>query len=289
MVRRVLTLPSLTLVGSLLLGTGLPAESEQSVLPLEVAARTAARKDAARTLIPLLRHVRQRATAATEVRPGSTPNSPFTGTQTSLFVFTVGKRSVPVDPAAVEAMDRLLRWKVGDPNATDDAALFAAWCEGRTGYPLVDAAMKQLNSTGYMHNRLRMVAASFLVKHLCIDWHWGERYFAAHLNDFDLAANNGGWQWAASTGCDAQPYFRIFNPVTQSEKFDAEGRFIRQYLPVLAKVPSRYIHAPWKMPPLEQQAAGVTVGREYPLPVVDHSEAREAALRMYAAVKAGRN
>ncbi|MBL8533278.1 MAG: deoxyribodipyrimidine photo-lyase [Betaproteobacteria bacterium] len=166
---------------------------------------------------------------------------------------------------------------------------FTAWCEGRTGYPLVDAAMKQLNSTGYMHNRLRMVAASFLVKHLCIDWRWGERYFAAHLNDFDLAANNGGWQWAASTGCDAQPYFRIFNPVTQSEKFDAQGRFIRQYLPVLAKVPSRYIHAPWKMPPLEQQAAGVTVGREYPLPVVDHSEAREAALRMYAAVKAGRN
>ncbi|MFN8061540.1 MAG: penicillin acylase family protein [Vicinamibacterales bacterium] len=129
MVRRVLTLPSLTLVGSLLLGTGLPAESEQSVLPLEVAARTAARKDAARTLIPLLRHVRQRATAATEVRPGSTPNSPFTGTQTSLFVFTVGKRSVPVDPAAVEAMDRLLRWKVGDPNATDDAALFDAWLD----------------------------------------------------------------------------------------------------------------------------------------------------------------
>ena len=118
----------------------------------------------------------------------------------------------------------------------NDSARFAAWCEGRTGYPLVDAAMRQLNQTGTMHNRLRMVAASFLVNDLHVDWRRGERYFAEHLNDFDLAANNGGWQWAASTGCDAQPYFRIFNPVTQSEKFDAEGKFIRLYVPELAKV-----------------------------------------------------
>ena len=112
---------------------------------------------------------------------------------------------------------------------TNDDAKCRAWCDGLTGYPLVDAAMRQLNQTGYMHNRLRMVAASFLVKDLHVDWRWGERYFADRLNDFDLAANNGGWQWAASTGCDAQPYFRIFNPVTQSEKFDPEGKFIRKY------------------------------------------------------------
>ena len=123
-----------------------------------------------------------------------------------------------------------IAWEHG-PHAE---ALFAAWCEGRTGYPLVDAAMAQINQTGYMHNRLRMVVASFLTKDLGLDWRWGEAYFATQLNDFDLAANNGGWQWAASTGCDAQPYFRIFNPVTQSQKFDPQGQFIRRYLPQLA-------------------------------------------------------
>ncbi len=167
----------------------------------------------------------------------------------------------------------------------DDPALFAAWCEARTGYPIVDAAMRQINQTGYMHNRLRMVVASFLVKDLLVDWRQGERYFADHLNDFDLSANNGGWQWAASTGCDAQPYFRIFNPVSQSERFDAEGKFIRRYLPELAKVPAKYIHAPWTMPALEQQMAGCTIGRDYPLPVVDHAERRLKALALYKAVK----
>ncbi len=116
----------------------------------------------------------------------------------------------------------------------NDRALFAAWREGRTGYPIVDAAMRQLDATGYMHNRLRMIAASFLVKDLLVDWRWGERYFAEKLIDYDLASNNGGWQWAASTGCDAQPYFRIFNPVTQSERFDPDGAFIRRYVPELA-------------------------------------------------------
>jgi len=160
-----------------------------------------------------------------------------------------------------------------------------AWCEGRTGYPLVDAAMRQLNGTGYMHNRLRMVAASFLVKDLGIDWRRGERYFAATLNDYDLAANNGGWQWAASTGCDAQPWFRIFNPVTQSEKFDAEGTFIRRYVPELARVSNDWIHAPWTMPPLEQQAAGCVIGRDYPAPVVDHAEARARTLKRYGILR----
>ena len=133
-----------------------------------------------------------------------------------------------------------------------DEARWQAWCEGRTGYPLVDAGMRQLNRTGYMHNRLRMLTASFLVKDLQVDWRRGERYFARQLNDYDLAANNGGWQWAASTGCDAQPWFRIFNPVRQSQRFDPHGRFIRMYLPELARVPERCVHAPWLMDEAQQ-------------------------------------
>jgi deoxyribodipyrimidine photo-lyase len=161
----------------------------------------------------------------------------------------------------------------------------AAWRDGRTGYPLVDAAMRQLTHAGWMHNRLRMVAASFLVKDLGIDWRLGERHFAEQLNDFDLAANNGGWQWSASTGCDAQPWFRIFNPITQSEKFDPEGRFIRRYVPELARVPGRHIHAPWKMGPIEQEAAGAVIGRDYPAPIVDHAKARVRTLARYAATR----
>ena len=163
--------------------------------------------------------------------------------------------------------------------------LFEAWCEGRTGYPLVDAAMRQLNQTGYMHNRLRMVVASFLCKDLGLDWRWGEKYFATHLNDFDLSANNGGWQWASSSGCDAQPYFRIFNPISQSEKFDAEGKFIRRYVPELAGLSAKTIHAPWLAGELELQAAGVELGKTYPLPIVDHAQAREKTLERYAVVK----
>ena len=174
-----------------------------------------------------------------------------------------------------------IAWEQGP----DAQALFEAWCEGRTGYPLVDAAMHQLNQTGYMHNRLRMVTASFLTKDLGLDWRWGEAYFARQLNDFDLSANNGGWQWASSSGCDAQPYFRIFNPVSQSEKFDPEGKFILRYLPQLAGLPRQALHAPWTASPLELQAAGVVLGRDYPMPVVDHSVARETTLRRYAVVK----
>ncbi len=167
-------------------------------------------------------------------------------------------------------------------------ALFAAWCEGRTGYPLVDAAMAQINQTGYMHNRLRMVVASFLVKDLGIDWRWGERYFAEKLNDYDLAANNGGWQWASSSGCDAQPYFRIFNPVSQSEKFDPAGKFIRRYLPQLATLPDTALHAPWMARPIDLAASGLVLGRDYPLPLVQHDEARARTLERYAVVKAER-
>lgn len=176
-----------------------------------------------------------------------------------------------------------IRWEHGKPAE----ALFAAWCEGRTGYPLVDAAMQQINQTGYMHNRLRMVVASFLTKDLGLDWRWGERYFADHLIDHDLAANNGGWQWAASSGCDAQPYFRIFNPVSQSERFDPHGTFIRRYLPVLAGLPSHALHAPWRAKPVELASAGLLLGRDYPLPLVDHAEARERTLARYAVVRQG--
>ena len=175
-----------------------------------------------------------------------------------------------------------IRWEEG----AEADRLFAAWCEGRTGYPLVDAAMAQINQTGYMHNRLRMVVASFLTKDLGLDWRRGEAYFATHLNDFDLAANNGGWQWAASTGCDAQPYFRIFNPITQSEKFDPAGRFIRRYLPQLAALPDKLIHAPWLARPVDLLAAGIVLGRDYPRPVIDHDEARKRTLERFAVVKA---
>ncbi|MBX7134431.1 MAG: DNA photolyase family protein [Fimbriimonadaceae bacterium] len=159
---------------------------------------------------------------------------------------------------------------------------FEAWCGGRTGYPIVDAAMRCLNATGWMHNRLRMVCASFLVKDLLIDWRRGEAYFARQLLDFDLAQNNGGWQWAASTGVDAQPHFRIFNPILQSRKFDAQGTFIRQWCPELAGLSDEAIHAPWELPLFEQLAAGCEVGRDYPLPIVDHAVQREIALRILA-------
>lgn len=158
---------------------------------------------------------------------------------------------------------------------------FDAWCDGRTGYPIVDAAMRQLNSTGWMHNRARMIVASFLVKDLLIDWRWGERYFMQQLVDGDPAANNGGWQWTAGTGTDAAPYFRIFNPTSQAQKFDPEGRYIRRWLPELADVPDDYIHEPWRMPPVIQKSANCQIGRDYPQPVVDHHEARDRTLDAY--------
>jgi deoxyribodipyrimidine photo-lyase len=185
-----------------------------------------------------------------------------------------------VEHAFKPAFDAV-EWETGP--AADDA--FAAWCEGRTGYPLVDAAMAQLNRTGFMHNRLRMVTASFLVKDLGIDWRRGERYFALLLNDYELASNNGGWQWAASTGCDAQPWFRIFNPLTQSQKFDPQGTFIRRFLPQLAALDDKQIHAPWLAGPLALAAMGVELGRDYPWPIVDHAQARERTLARFGVVK----
>jgi deoxyribodipyrimidine photo-lyase len=163
----------------------------------------------------------------------------------------------------------------------NDVGLFKAWCTGQTGYPLVDAAMRQLNTTGFMHNRLRMVAASFLIKDLLVDWRWGERYFAEKLIDFDLSANNGGWQWAASTGCDAQPWFRIFNPITQSEKFDPQGKFIRKYVLELSTCHDKEIHAPWLIPALRQQAIQIKIGLDYHAPIIDHATQRQRALSLY--------
>ena len=163
----------------------------------------------------------------------------------------------------------------------NNADWFAAWCEGRTGFPIIDAAMRQLNQTGYMHNRLRMIVASFLSKDLLIDWRWGERYFSEKLIDFDFAANNGGWQWAASTGCDAQPYFRIFNPRSQSEKFDPQGKFIRKYVPELAALDAKSIHAPWMAGADGQRLLVDMPVLNYVTPLVEHSVQRELALALY--------
>ncbi len=163
----------------------------------------------------------------------------------------------------------------------NDEDAFEAWRQGQTGYPIVDAAMRQLVKSGWMHNRTRMIVASFLVKDLLVDWRWGERFFMQHLVDGDPAPNNGGWQWTAGTGTDAAPYFRIFNPILQSKKFDPDGRYIRRWLPELADVPDRYIHEPWRMPAETQRQANCRIGGDYPRPIVDHGQARERTLAAY--------
>jgi deoxyribodipyrimidine photo-lyase len=163
----------------------------------------------------------------------------------------------------------------------DDEAGFNSWKEGCTGFPVVDAAMRQLNATGWMHNRARMITASFLVKDLLVDWRKGESYFMQQLIDADPASNNGGWQWIAGTGTDAMPYFRIFNPVLQGKKFDPRGSFVRRWLPELAQVPDEYIHTPWKMPITLQAQLRCRIGKEYPAPLLDHAYARQRALEAY--------
>ena len=171
---------------------------------------------------------------------------------------------------AFKAVDRAIPWRYDD----DD---FHAWCEGHTGFPLVDAAMRQLNATGWMHNRLRMVAAMFLTKDLLIDWRWGERYFMRHLIDGDLASNNGGWQWSASTGADAAPYFRIYNPTSQAERFDPDGDFIQRWVPELAGVAAKGLFEPERLPVQPRSQLN------YPAPMVDHKEARERAVKVFKA------
>jgi deoxyribodipyrimidine photo-lyase len=159
---------------------------------------------------------------------------------------------------------------------------FEAWCEGQTGYPAVDAGMRQLRREGWMHNRARLLVGSFLTKDLGIDWRWGERWFMRWLLDGDQASNNGNWQWIASVGVDPQPAFRrIFNPTLQQQRFDPGGGYVRRYVPELARVPDSYLTAPWTMPAEVQERAGCTIGRDYPEPIVDHAEARRQALERY--------
>jgi deoxyribodipyrimidine photo-lyase len=167
----------------------------------------------------------------------------------------------------------------------NDEDAFAAWKAGLTGYPVVDAAMRQLVETGWMHNRGRMVVASFLVKDLLVDWRWGERFFLDHLVDADPAANNGGWQWTAGTGTDAAPYFRIFNPILQGKKHDPDGAYVRRWVPELTRVPDRYLHVPWEMPSDLQRQVGCVIGIDYPAPLVDHAWARERTLDAFAKAK----
>lgn len=159
--------------------------------------------------------------------------------------------------------------------------LFQAWCEGKTGYPVVDACMRQLNQTGWMHNRGRMIVGSFLCKDLHIHWKYGEKYFKQHLVDLDISSNNGGWQWVAGTGTDAAPYFRIFNPTEQGKKFDPKGDFIKKYVKELRDVPTNYIHEPKLMSILDQVESNCTLGKDYPLPIIDHKVERNRALELY--------
>lgn len=176
---------------------------------------------------------------------------------------------------------RSFRAEYADLQWDNDAELFQAWCEGRTGYPIVDAGIRQLRQTGWMHNRTRMITASFLTKDLLLDWRMGEKFFLQNLIDGDVASNNGGWQWSAGTGTDAQPYFRIFNPMLQGARFDPTGAYVRRYVPELAKAPAEFIHAPWEMPDEVAKRIGFVPGRDYPKPIVIHAVQRERALALY--------
>lgn len=166
-----------------------------------------------------------------------------------------------------------------------DNGELALWQKGQTGYPIVDAGMRQLWETGWMHNRVRMIVASFLTKDLLLPWQSGTQWFWETLVDADLASNSLGWQWAAGSGADAAPFFRIFNPISQGEKFDKEGRYVRRWVPEIAQLPNKYLHKPWEAPPLILREAGIVLGRDYPEPVVNHKMAREDALAAFGSIK----
>jgi deoxyribodipyrimidine photo-lyase len=178
-------------------------------------------------------------------------------------------------------VDGALRPSYNNIDWNNDPGEFQAWKEGLTGYPIVDAGMRQLISTGLMHNRVRLITASFLVKDLLIDWRWGEKWFRRLLADGDTPQNVGNWQWVAGTGADAAPYFRIFNPVSQGRRFDPEGEYVRRWVPELGALPAPVIHAPWEASPLELAAVGIELGTTYPQPIVDHGWARDRCLQAY--------
>ena len=183
-------------------------------------------------------------------------------------------RNPQVAEAALKPAFREIDWD-------DDPVLLRAWREGRTGFPLCDAGMRQMRATGWMHNRARMVCASVLVKDLLVDWRRGEAEFMRRLVDGDPANNNGGWQWTAGTGTDAAPYFRVFNPVLQAKRFDPTGEYVRRWVPELAGVPDKWIHEPWRMDDAAQAAAGCVIGVDYQAPVVDHALRRDEAISRY--------
>ncbi|MEL7049686.1 MAG: FAD-binding domain-containing protein, partial [Pseudomonadota bacterium] len=170
------------------------------------------------------------------------------------------------------------------PWTTSSAAL-EAWQRGQTGYPIVDAGMRELYATGWMHNRVRMITASFLIKHLLIPWQDGEAWFWDTLVDADLASNSASWQWVAGSGADASPYFRIFNPITQGRKFDPDGDYVRAWVPEIAKLPNKFLHAPFEADEVILKTAGVDLGQTYPKPIVDHGHARAKALAAYDQIK----
>ncbi|MGF7177025.1 cryptochrome/photolyase family protein [Azospirillum doebereinerae] len=182
--------------------------------------------------------------------------------------------------------DRPFNERFADFPWREDAAGLRAWQRGRTGYPIVDAGMRQLWRTGWMHNRVRMIAASFLIKDLLLPWQEGERWFWDTLVDADLANNAGNWQWVAGCGADAAPFFRVFNPVLQGEKFDPKGDYVRRHVPELDRLPARWIHKPWEAPPEVLKTAGVKLGTDYPHPIVEHDAARDRALALYRQRKA---
>lgn len=184
-----------------------------------------------------------------------------------------------------EQKDKAIKPEFDYVSWENNEADFEKWKEGRTGFPIVDAAMRQLKETGWMHNRSRMIVASFLMKDLLIDWRWGERYFQEQLIDYDAASNIGGWQWAASTGTDSAPYFRIFNPTTQSERFDPDGAYVKKYVPELRGITNKKIHEPSTLTADEQELFGVIVGEDYPHPMVSHKEQRKLAIGAYEASK----
>ena len=167
----------------------------------------------------------------------------------------------------------------------DDQDALRSWQRGRTGYPIVDAGMRELWHTGWMHNRVRMIVASFLVKHLLVPWQDGEAWFWDTLVDADLASNSASWQWVAGCGADAAPYFRIFNPILQGQKFDGDGDYVRRWVPELAELPKKYVHSPWEAPATGLAEAGVRLGTDYPEPIVDHKTARQRALDAFQALK----